>query len=166
MEVESRSNPLQHRSGFLGYGRNQAKNNNQNKVVIRRSARPNSTRLCAPGIRQQHPGHNLIGHPLPQPNQYGLVPLARRCLQNVRLDMLIAHACNERLVSIRKPKELKRRPQLRVLHGHGDTRRRALREECERRGKELFEPAREGRGQDGEEMRLEMHDVGGRDGVA
>jgi hypothetical protein len=40
-------------------------------------------------------------------------------------------------------------------------RRRALRgEERERRGEELFEPAREGRGQDGEEVRLEMDDVG------
>lgn len=84
----------------------------------------------------------------------------------MRLDMLIAHARNERLVPIRKPKELKRRPQLRVLHRRGDTGRRALGEEPERRGKELFEPAREGRGQDGEEVRVEVHDVGGRDGVA
>ena len=84
----------------------------------------------------------------------------------MRLNMLIAHARNERLVPIREPEELKRRPQLRVLHGRGYTGRRALGEERERCGEEFFEPAREGRGQDGEEVRVEVHDVGGRDGVA
>ena len=164
MEVKSRSNALQHRSSFFGCRRNGALY--QNRIVIRRGARPNSTRLGAPGIRQQHPGHNLIRHPLPQPDQHRLVPFARGHLQDVRFDVLVAHARNERLVSIRKPEELKGRPQLRVLRGRGDVGCRALREKRERRGEELFEPAREGRGQDGEEMCLEVDDVGGGDGVA
>ena len=84
----------------------------------------------------------------------------------MRFDVLVAYTRNERLVAIREPKELKGRPQLRVLHGRGDIGRRALREERERRGEELFEPARERRGQDGEEMRVEVDDVGGGDGVA
>jgi len=119
------------------------------KGVIEQVGGANSTRLCAPGVRQQHPGHNLIGHPLPQLDQHGFIPFARTRLQDMRLDMLIAYTRNERLVSVRKPENLEGRPQLGVLDGRGDIRRRALREECERRGKELFKSAREGRGQDG-----------------
>lgn len=80
--------------------------------------------------------------------------------------MLIAHTRDERLVAIRKPKKLKGRPQLGVLNGRGDVGRGALREEGERRGEEPLESARKGWGQDGEEMRLEVDDVSGRDGVA
>ena len=124
------------------------------------------TRLCAPGVRQEHPRHDFISHPLAQLAQHRFVPPSRTRLQNVRLDVLIAHACNERLVPIRKPKQFKRRPQFGVLHGRGDIGRGTARVEREGRGEELLEPAREGRGQDGEDVRLEVDDVGGGDGVA
>lgn len=64
----------------------------------------------------------------------------------MRLDMLIAYTRNERLVSIRKPEDFERRPQLGVLNGRGDVGRRALGEKRERRGKELFESSWKGRG--------------------
>ena len=82
------------------------------------------------------------------------------------LDVLVAYARDERLVAIGKPEELEGRPQLGILDRRGDVGRRALREEGERRAEELLEAARKGRGQDGEEMRLEVDDVRGRDGVA
>lgn len=83
----------------------------------------------------------------------------------MRLDMLIAHARDERFVSVREPEDLKGRPQLGVLNGRGDVGRRALGEKRERRGEELFESSWEGRGKDGEEMRMEIDDVCGRNGV-
>jgi hypothetical protein len=107
-------------------------------------AEHNSTRLCAPGVRKQHPRHNLIGHPFPQLDQHGLVPLARTRLENMRLDMLIAYARDERLVSVRKPEDLEGRPQFGALNGRRDIGRRALGEKRERRGEELFESSRKG----------------------
>jgi hypothetical protein len=85
----------------------------------------------------------------------------------MRLDMLITHARNERLIPVRQSEDLKRRPELGVLHGRGDAgRRRAVGEERERRGEQLFVSSREARGEDGEEVRVEVDDVGGRDRVA
>jgi hypothetical protein len=92
VKVESRSNALQHRSSFLGYGCINAK---LNQGGYRTGGGAHSTRLCAPGVRKQHPGHNLIGHPFPQLDQHGLVPFARTRLQNMRFDMFIAYARNE-----------------------------------------------------------------------
>ena len=62
----------------------------------------------------------------------------------MRLDMLIAYARDERLVSVRKPEDLEGRPQFGVLNGRRDIGRRALGEERERRGKELFESSWKG----------------------
>jgi len=84
----------------------------------------------------------------------------------VSLDVLVAYARDERLVAIGEPEELEGRPQLGVLDRRRDVGRRTLRKEGERRGEELLEPARKGRGEDGEEMRLKVDDVGGRDGMA
>jgi hypothetical protein len=84
----------------------------------------------------------------------------------VCLDVFVAHARDERLVAIGESEELEGLPQLGVLNRRGDVGRRALRKEGERRSEELLEPAREGGGQNGEEMRLEVDDVRGRYGVA
>jgi hypothetical protein len=163
VEIKSRSNALQHCPSFLGY-RTQRRNH---QIKVSPVGGPRTrTRLCAPGVWQQHPGHNLIGHPLPQLAQHRLVPVGRTSLQDVRLDVLVAYARNERLVAIGEPEELEGRPQLGVLDRRRDVGRRALRKAGERRGEELLEPARKGRGQGGEEMRLKVDDVGGRDGVA
>jgi|SRR5712675_1868293 len=84
MEVESRSNALQHRPGFLGCVPQQAESDQRGisiGVGIERARAEQEqesttrTRLCAPGVRQEHPRHNLIGHPLPKSIQHRLIPL-------------------------------------------------------------------------------------------
>ena len=127
----------------------------------RKGSRPR-TRLCASSVRQQHPRHDLLGHPLPQLAQHRLVPLSRARLHNVFLDVLVAHARDERLVAVREPKQFKGRPEPRILHRRGDVRRYALRRERQRCGEEPLEPRCERRGQDRENVRLKGDDVGGR----
>ena len=124
------------------------------------------TRLCAPSVRQQHPRHHFLGHPLTQPTQHGLVPLSRTGFHHVFLDMLIAHARDKRFVAIRESKQLEGRPEPRVLHRRGDIWRHAFRGECEGRSEEPLEPCCESGRQDGEYVCLKCDDVGGRNGVS
>ena len=124
------------------------------------------TRLCAPSVRQQHPRHDLLGHPLPQPTQHRFVPLSRTRLQHVLLDMFIAHARDKRFVAVRKSEQLEGWPKPRVLYRRGDIRRYAFRGECKGRCKEPLEPCCESGRKDGEYVCLKCDDVGGRYGVS